>query len=65
MDPRSLRLNFEFNVECYSQELIDQLLEIINAKMEHAVRVNGKDITDRNILLRLRDGIARLLTPYL
>ena len=65
MDPRSLRLNFEFNVECYSQELIDQLLEIINAKMEHAVQVNGKDITDRNILLRLRDGIARLLTPYL
>lgn len=65
MDPRSLRLNFEFNVECYSQELVDQLLEIIKAKMEHAVRVKGKDITDRNIMLRLRDGIARLLTPYL
>ena len=65
LDPRSLRLNFEFNVECYSQELAAQLTEIIEIKLKQAKRITAKEITDRNIMLRLRDGLARLMTPYL
>ncbi|MCH2180483.1 MAG: cardiolipin synthase [Mariniblastus sp.] len=65
MDPRSLRLNFEFNVECYSPDLVEQLLEIVQAKIERATRLETRDLTDRHLMLRLRDGIARLMTPYL
>jgi len=65
LDPRSLRLNFEFNVECYSPELVDQLLEIVEAKLERAVQLQTRDLTDRPFMIRLRDGIARLMTPYL
>lgn len=65
LDPRSLRLNFEFNVECYSQELAQDLSKIIDEKRQHAVRLDYRDLIGRNVLLRLRDGVARLLTPYL
>ena len=65
LDPRSLRLNFEFNVECYSQELARDLADIIDKKIHSATRLEYQAFMARNVLLRLRDGIARLLTPYL
>ncbi len=65
LDPRSLRLNFEFNVECYSLELARELSELTNDKLSAATELTLAVIQSRNILFRLRDGIARLLTPYL
>jgi cardiolipin synthase A/B len=64
-DPRSLRLNFEFNVECYDRELARRMSELVDARVARARRLTLDEIRARNIALRLRDGAARLLTPYL
>jgi cardiolipin synthase len=64
-DPRSLRLNFEFNLECYNQELAQRLEELVEAKLKQAQRVTLAEVDGRSLPAKLRDGAARLLTPYL
>ena len=64
-DPRSLRLNFEFNVECYDENLAQSLNDIVDKKAESAHEVTLEEVNDRSFPVRLRDGLARLLTPYL
>jgi cardiolipin synthase len=64
-DPRSLRLNFEFNVECYSEAFARQMTEHAQKKLATARQVTLEDVDGRKLPMRLRDGIARLLTPYL
>jgi cardiolipin synthase len=64
-DPRSLRLNFEFNVECYDRELATSLTERVRARMEQSRPVRLADVDERGLPIQLRDGIARLFSPYL
>jgi cardiolipin synthase len=64
-DPRSLRLNFEFNVECYDEQLAQALNDIVDEKVQTARRVTLTEINSRTLPVRLRDGLARLWTPYL
>jgi cardiolipin synthase len=64
-DPRSLRLNFEFNVECYDTELATQLGQLLRRRREMSKPLSLDDLTDRNLAVRLRDGLARLASPYL
>ena len=64
-DPRSLRLNFEFNVECYSQEFSKELNQIIDQKAASATEITLDELNSRGLALRLRDGLARLASPYL
>jgi cardiolipin synthase len=64
-DPRSLRLNFEFNLECYGRELAAQFENLIRLKLEHAEPVTLEQVDRRMLPVKLRDGVARLLTPYL
>jgi len=64
-DPRSLRLNFEFNLECYSRDLAATLEQIVQAKLQDAQRVTLEDVDARSLPIKLRDAVARLLTPYL
>ena len=64
-DPRSLRLNFEFNVECYDEDFAHSLNKIIDEKAATAREVLLKEVNDRSLPVQLRDGSARLLMPYL
>jgi cardiolipin synthase len=64
-DPRSLRLNFEFNVECYDRELAAQLAGLAAEKIELATRVTQESLDARSYPAKLRDGVARLASPYL
>ncbi len=64
-DPRSLRLNFEYNVECYDLELARRLEEVVVGKLKTAHLVTLHEVDARPFPARLGDGIARLLTPYL
>lgn len=64
-DSRSLRLNFEFNLECYDLALAERLEKLIDAKRNQARRVTMEEVDGRSLPVRLRDGIARLATPYL
>ena len=64
-DSRSLRLNFEFNVECYDEGLAEQLGLLVHERRSQAREVTIADVERRKLAVRLRDGVARLLTPYL
>jgi cardiolipin synthase len=64
-DARSLRLNFEFNVECYDAALAEQLNQVIDQKLRHSRLVTLDEVHQRSLFVKLRDGLSRLLTPYL
>lgn len=64
-DPRSLRLNFEFNVEFYDRGLAGQLHELVRNRISQARRIELADADGRSLPARLRDGVARLASPYL
>lgn len=64
-DARSMRLNFEYNLECYDTELASKLGSIVDEKFKHATPVTLEQVRQRPLLLKVRDGAARLLSPYL
>ena len=64
-DPRSLRLNFEFNVECYDADFARTMSELVSARAAGAREVTLQALRGRGIPARLRDGLARLASPYL
>lgn len=64
-DARSLRLNFEFNVECYDRELASQLVAMVDERRAISRRLTLKEVDSRSLPVRLRDGTARLFSPYL
>jgi cardiolipin synthase A/B len=64
-DPRSLRLNFEFNVECYDPALGGSLDEHVEEKCRAARPITLAEVDARRLPIRLRDGVARLASPYL
>lgn len=64
-DPRSLRLNFEFNVECYDPALARRLAGWFEQRRSAARAVTLDEVDARPVPIRLRDGLARLLTPFL
>jgi cardiolipin synthase len=64
-DPRSLRLNFELNLECHDRELNGALTAIVAAKLALARPVSLDEETKLNLPRRLLYGTTRLLTPYL
>jgi cardiolipin synthase len=64
-DPRSLRLNFEYNLECYDTELARRLEKLIEARRAAGRQMTLEEMDRRPFGSKLRDGIARLLTPYL
>ena len=64
-DARSLRLNFEFNVECYDRDLAGQLAAIVHSKRAKSREVSLAEVDARPLWMRLRDGVSRLALPYL
>lgn len=64
-DDRSLRLNFEFNLEIYGEEFISTLAQHFDRAKDRSARVTLADMDGRPLAIRLRDGFARLFAPYL
>jgi cardiolipin synthase len=64
-DARSLRLNFELNVECYSREFAQEMEKLIQKKVQTAHEVTLAEVDARSLPAKLRDAIARLFSPYL
>jgi cardiolipin synthase len=64
-DARSLRLNFEFNLECYSPQFAADLNARLDEKIASARETTLAELDARPLPVRLRDGIARLFWPYL
>ncbi len=64
-DARSLRLNFELNIECYSIELGARIDGLVQARLNGATEVTSAEVEERSLPVKLRDGVARLFAPFL
>jgi cardiolipin synthase len=64
-DARSLRLNFELNVECYNRDFAAEMEKVIEKKLSGAHEATLAEVDGRSLPARLRDAIARLFSPYL
>ncbi|MDX7952806.1 phospholipase D-like domain-containing protein [Lichenihabitans sp. Uapishka_5] len=62
-DMRSLRLNFELDVEVYGRPLADEIESLMRACQD--ARLRPQDLAARNVAARLRDAALRLLLPYI
>ncbi|MEA3543786.1 MAG: cardiolipin synthase [Thermodesulfobacteriota bacterium] len=65
VDPRSLRLNFEFNVEVFDAETVGELIHHFDRSRDQAKEVFLADMDKRTLPIRLRDSFCRLFSPYL
>ena len=64
-DARSLRLNFELNVECYGRAFAAEMEMLIQKKIAAAREVTLAEADRRPLPAKLRDAVARLFSPYL
>ena len=64
-DARSLRLNFEYDLECYDGTLTTELDKIIDAKIAGAKKLDYQALLRQPVIVRLRDALFRLMVPYL
>ncbi len=64
-DPRSYRLNFEFNVEVYDRELAERMDMFVAERISASRPASLSELLDRHLALKLRDGVAWLFSPYL
>ncbi len=64
-DERSMRLNFEFNVETYDRTLATRFDARIRDVIARSRPRTLAEMDARSLPIRLRDGIARLFSPYL
>ena len=62
-DMRSLRLNFELDLEAYHTPLAAELQALMRRNM--GGQVTAADLERRRLPMRLRDAAVRLLLPYL
>ncbi|MCE9520743.1 MAG: cardiolipin synthase [Verrucomicrobia bacterium] len=64
-DPRSLRLNFEFNLACFDEALAGELNSDFQKQMEQSTEITNEALDAATFGERFRDGIARLFMPFL
>ena len=62
-DVRSFRLNFELDLEVYDPALAAQINQLIAA--QQGSRILPQQLNERSLPVRIRDGAARLMLPYL
>ena len=64
-DPRSMRLNFELNIEVYDKKLATELVRFAKSQMLLSRRISKKELSNLSVFKQLRNGLARLFSPYL
>lgn len=65
LDPRSLRLNFELGVEIFSKEFNDRLGSYFERRLAKCARLKLEALQNQPLLIRIRNAVAWLFTPYL
>ncbi len=65
LDPRSLRLNFEFNVEIFDSATVAELIAHFDTCRAASREVSLEEVDRRSLPLRLRDSFCKLFSPYL
>lgn len=64
-DPRSLRLNFEYNVEAYDEDFAAEAERVAWSKIRTCRRLTVEDVDGWSWPARIRNGVAWLASPYL
>ena len=64
-DARSLRLNFEYNLECHDAQLVRQLDALVDERVHIAHRLTAAELARQSLAGRVRDRLVWLLSPYL
>jgi cardiolipin synthase len=64
-DPRSYRLCFELDVECYDAGFAARVGELVDERMSRARELSLAEVNGRPLWIKLRDGVVRILSPYL
>ncbi|MEQ9464321.1 MAG: phospholipase D-like domain-containing protein [Haliea sp.] len=65
LDPRSLRLNFELNLELFAGESVVQLALEVQRRYPLSTPVTLEEVDNRSLPARLRDAFFWLFQPYL
>ncbi len=65
LDPRSLRLNFELQLEIFDRGCLDALRRHFDEALAGARPITEQALAARPLWMRLRDSTAKLFTPYL
>ncbi|HKE15224.1 MAG TPA: cardiolipin synthase [Kofleriaceae bacterium] len=65
LDPRSLRLNFELNLEVYDPALAAALNAHFDAVRDRSVPATVESLDRRPFPIKLRDAAAKMFSPYL
>jgi len=65
LDPRSLQLNFEFNVEVYDEGVAAEVGALVAERLRVGRAVSLAEVQARPFHVKFRDRLARLLSPYL
>lgn len=64
-DPRSLRLNFELCVEIYEQHAAQTIAGYIEHRIKHLHPQAFSEIEQRPLIIKIRDALMWLFSPYL
>ncbi|MBI5657395.1 MAG: cardiolipin synthase [Geobacter sp.] len=65
LDPRSLRLNFELNLEVYDPAGTQQLCRYFDAALMMSREESLENVDGRPLKEKIRDSVAKLFSPYL
>jgi len=65
LDPRSLRLNFELDMEVYDPQLASQIEARIDREIADAEAVTRESLATIPFIKRLRNRVIWLASPYL
>ena len=65
LDQRSLRLNFELGLEVFSKRLNTQLVDHVHEVIQRSTKVTYQQLASRSVLVRLRDSLVSMMSPYL
>ncbi len=64
-DPRSLRLNFEFNLACHDATLAQKLTAEMDARLAVSQEITSTMLNTTPLWQQARNGFARLFIPFL
>jgi len=65
LDPRSLRLNFEMNVEVYDRRFVSELSAHFEGVRARSKQITVREVDRRALRTKVLDGAAWLFSPYL
>lgn len=65
IDPRSFRLNFEVNAIVYDEKIAKQLHAMFLQDSESSTELTLERYKERSLIIKLKEGFSRLLSPIL